>query len=320
LDLFALEMKTRKMIHELVAPVVDKMNIERQRLAVYNDRSHQMEVRIASLEHICDVQGTKPKIFELISNEFADLKEQQAYLETGIMKQINILQGKIYNQQEEIDKMNQLSEVLTGKADSLDVFTREIRALLSTMTEKLMGSIFEVRQDLDDQMRTTFRDLKGLELQMLNSQQKLTDTIERVESLEKLMDSNSKDLVKVTKLALEMNENKLDLCKFIRTIDEMTLQLNTCKYAVQDTFRTLLATDNYLQKYLPFQMQGIVSENFKAVFKGNSEFQDIFMKQKDFEYLKYKELNKNIMVDNGIPNLQKRGFYLSGGVGELVVN
>ena len=79
LDLFALEMKSRKMIHELVAPVVDKMNIERQRLAVHNDRASQIEVRVSSLEHICDVKGSKPKIFEMISDEFANLKEQQAY-------------------------------------------------------------------------------------------------------------------------------------------------------------------------------------------------------------------------------------------------
>lgn len=39
---------------------------------------------------------------------------------------------KIDNQQEEIDKMNRLSEVLTGKADGLNNFTQEIRGSLAT--------------------------------------------------------------------------------------------------------------------------------------------------------------------------------------------
>jgi hypothetical protein len=141
LDLFALEMKSRKMIHELVAPIVDKMNIERQRMAVCNDHSQQLEQRVSSLEHICDVKGTKPKIFELISNEFANLKEQQAYLETRLMEHIDGLKGKMLGQQEEIDKMNNLSTILTGKADGLDVFTRDIRAMLSSMNEKFMFNL-----------------------------------------------------------------------------------------------------------------------------------------------------------------------------------
>jgi hypothetical protein len=122
-----------------------------------------------------------------------------------------------------------------------------------------------------------------------------------VESIEKIMSANGKELVSVMKLALEMKENKVDLVKFNNTNEEFTQQLNTVKYAVQDTFRTLLATDNYLQKYLPFQMQAIVSENFKNCMK--PDHNDIFNKQKDFEYQKYKELHKKVMDDNGIPNL-----------------
>lgn len=37
--MFALEMKTRKMVHDLVAPLLEKMNVERQKMTVTNDRS-----------------------------------------------------------------------------------------------------------------------------------------------------------------------------------------------------------------------------------------------------------------------------------------
>ena len=92
--------------------------------------------------------------------------------------------------------------------------------------------------------------------------------------------------------------------------------MKTIKYATQDTFRTLLATDNYLQKYLPFQIQSVISENFKAILKDSH---DKYMKQKDFEHLKFKELHKNVMKDNGIPDLEKRGFIMPGQ-SQVVVN
>lgn len=66
LDLFQLEMKTRKMIHDLVAPIVERMNTERQKMAITNERAQLIEDRVMQLEHICDVRGSKPKIFELI--------------------------------------------------------------------------------------------------------------------------------------------------------------------------------------------------------------------------------------------------------------
>ena len=60
------------------------------------------------------------------------------------------------------------------------------------------------------------------------------------------MQANSKELVRITQLALEMRENKVDVATFNTVKDDMSKQINTVKYAVQDTFRTLLATDNYL--------------------------------------------------------------------------
>ena len=65
-------MKSRKMIHDLVAPILDKMNFEKQRMTVFNDKYQALEDRVSQVEHICDVKGSKPKIFELISNEFAE--------------------------------------------------------------------------------------------------------------------------------------------------------------------------------------------------------------------------------------------------------
>lgn len=98
LDLFALEMKTRKTIHDLVAPMVDRMNSERQRLAVFNERAGLIESRLSQLEHICDVRGTKPKIFELIQNEFAEGRERDACLETRLMERIEALGMRVDNQ------------------------------------------------------------------------------------------------------------------------------------------------------------------------------------------------------------------------------
>ena len=49
-----------------------------------------------------------------------------------------------------------------------------------------------------------------------------------------------------------MKENKVEKSIFNKLETELIEQVNTIKYATQDTYRALLLTDNFLEKYLPF--------------------------------------------------------------------
>jgi hypothetical protein len=66
LDLFALETKTRKMVHDLLSPMIEKMNHERGRLSQFNERANYMDERISQLEHIHGIKEKRPKVFEEI--------------------------------------------------------------------------------------------------------------------------------------------------------------------------------------------------------------------------------------------------------------
>jgi len=39
MEMFALEMRTRKVVHEILSPMLEKMNVERQKMAVMTDRN-----------------------------------------------------------------------------------------------------------------------------------------------------------------------------------------------------------------------------------------------------------------------------------------
>ena len=78
---------------------------------------------MTQLEHICDVKGTKPKIFEIIDNEFAEGREKMAVLEEKLDEKIDNIRIRMDNHQSLIEKMDLLSQVLTNKADSLNAFT-----------------------------------------------------------------------------------------------------------------------------------------------------------------------------------------------------
>ncbi len=74
LDLFGLEVKTRKMVHDLINPLVEKMNIERGQMAMYNERAANLENRLISIECMHGLTEAKPKIFQEIDNHLANIR------------------------------------------------------------------------------------------------------------------------------------------------------------------------------------------------------------------------------------------------------
>ena len=84
LDLFGIEVKSRKMIHDLINPLVERMNEERAQMTGYNERAKNIEERLISLECMNGITEIKPKIFQDIFNEFAEIKQQTASFETRI--------------------------------------------------------------------------------------------------------------------------------------------------------------------------------------------------------------------------------------------
>ena len=51
-----------------------------------------------------------------------------------------------------------------------------------------------------------------------------------------------------------MQEKKLDADVYLQKEKDNKDEFDTIKYAMKDNFAQLLATDNYLEKYLPFKI------------------------------------------------------------------
>lgn len=76
-------------------------------------------------------------------------------------------------------------------------------------------------------------------------------------SLEAVFDKLNSSMAKLAQLSQE----KLDLKAFEDTMADFDQQLETNRFATLDCFRTMEQTDNYIEKYLPFKIQNLISEN-----------------------------------------------------------
>jgi hypothetical protein len=88
----------------------------------------------------------------------------------------------------------------------------------------------------------------------------------------------------------------------------------------------MLATDNFLEKYMPFKIQNIVSRNIKAIVpkiwdlkvqrdywtEEQTRMYATYARFKEQEYEIYRELHKEVLKDNGLPALRKSAFSMPG--------
>lgn len=66
------------MVHDLIAPMIERMNGERLRMQTMNERAEAMEARMAQIEYINGVADKRPKVFEDISDRFSQEREDRA--------------------------------------------------------------------------------------------------------------------------------------------------------------------------------------------------------------------------------------------------
>ena len=52
---------------------------------------------------------------------------------------------------------------------------------------------------------------------------------------------------------------KVETREFASKMTDLMDQIETIRYATYDNFRVIRATDNYIEKYLPFKIQSMVS-------------------------------------------------------------
>ena len=58
-----------------------------------------------------------------------------------------------------------------------------------------------------------------------------------------------------------MQLNKLDVKEYEEAMEIIRESIKIMKMGLKDNFSQLLATDNYLEKYLPFKIQNMISNN-----------------------------------------------------------
>lgn len=107
---------------------------------------------------------------------------------------------------------------------------------------------------------------------------------------------------------MQLREEKLEIKKYEADKKSIDEQLETNRCGQKDNFAQLLATDNYLEKYLPFKVQSMIT----AAVTETLVDKRIADKYQKFDYNVFKQLHREVIHDQGLPTLKKRAFEMPG--------
>ena len=73
-----METRARRTIAELIRPIVTGQAEDRRRVEEMTSKQDRLNYRVGQLEYALGLNDSKPKVFEDIENELADLKSEVA--------------------------------------------------------------------------------------------------------------------------------------------------------------------------------------------------------------------------------------------------
>lgn len=84
-------------------------------------------------------------------------------------------------------------------------------------------------------------------------------------------------------------------------------------YSLGDLNNNQLASENYIEKYLPFKTQALIAENINFILEKKQR-----KRYQEFESIKQKELHRVIVKDNGLSHQVNYGSdYLKGSTNNV---
>eukprot|EP00347_Sterkiella_histriomuscorum_P000315 403376352 len=295
------------MINDLINPVLSKMNEDREVILSTKLRFAIFEERLAQAEYILLVNESKPKIFEEIFDQMANIKADVRTTEQSILQKVDLMGVKVDSMQETVQECKKMSDFLSQKAESFDEMLSTQRNTTNHLQERLSQECSDLKNFMDDKFKEVKSDNKKTDSIVIQNQMKVkefSEIIDRVESYQRDLNLQNAEVKKSVGL---LREEKLDSVKFEKEVAQLNELITAVKYAAQDNYRSLLSTDNYLEKYQPFFMQHMISDSIAQVVK-----KDKVLKLKEYEHNKFRDWHKQILNDTGLPQLQKRHYMLPG--------
>ena len=328
--MFALESKSRKTIGALVQPLLGARDADRRQMAELAVKQERVSERLRKIEYAVGLSNEKPQVFVDIDNEFAEMKVNRALDRTDAQYAVDLVHQKAMSQ--ERDQM-----AFKAQLSSLEALIHMRDQTLEELNERT----YDIQKRVSEEVGRLERASSNLDFKVNNSIANFSSDIGNMQGKVSRFDVAIAEMQKFVKTTFDLatldhsaisqlQELKVERRDFNARVEDLLEQIETIRFATYDNFRVIRATDNFIEKYLPFQTQALISDSILSFLKKPYTAEDVrtgkdmrltakekkalavYDAFKEQEYRTYKEHHRVILNDDGNPTLRKTVFRMPG--------
>jgi chromosome segregation ATPase len=205
------------------------------------------------------LNGAKPQVFVELENKIADNGIKMEVAKHVLMEEINRSNERIQQLKANFDDCSQQIDTLDRLQNLTNNQLSQTQDQLQKLDIRISKEIGDAQAELINLRAITDSSIEKFGLKVNTMEDKVKNfelnLKEQSRFLQKTFEQATTNASDISKLFM----SKVEVADYISNRQQVSEQVQTIRYATYDNFRCLLATDNYLEKYLPFQMQSVAS-------------------------------------------------------------
>jgi len=181
--------------------------------------------------------------------------------------------------------------------------TNEINAI----HEEILESKKSIATEISKHFEFYNKEINSFDGQVKNADFRVSDLKSQFGNLQSIQNDNDRqlrrilselDVCKINTSKLKTETLKIEVYK--KDNSKITQDLLQLRYGLSDLNINLQTTDNYLDKYIPFRIQNLISETLDNVIDSHQH-----KKLTKYEKYKFKKMHDYVLNDEGIPDFDK---------------
>ncbi|CDW83857.1 UNKNOWN [Stylonychia lemnae] len=305
IDWFGFQTQLRKIVYELVEPTVKRALTSENQIYFLQEENAQVRKKLDELEYVFQKAQKKAVSNDDITRKIHEQDQNRRIAELK-------LKGEIDQFKASMDSFKQRLQVVESEAVRYQTSTQLQQIEVSAVVDNFHGTKQKLHNEMIQMHDTFVRNINELKEKIEFYDQPVKRCEQYLENqkivlrdLQTGLEIAKKDLLSHNSEIKRLDKQKLDEDIFNDDQKIIKNHMGIARQEIDLLKSELQATDNYLDKYLPFKTLNFIYDSLTA-FLDKKELAKLF----DYLAVIFEQLESGIANDDGKPSLTKRDFFI----------
>ncbi|CAI2385951.1 unnamed protein product [Moneuplotes crassus] len=297
MDMFEIETNTRKLIIELIQPLLDKLQVERENIIKTKKIINGHKSRIEAIE---------ATVFEeKADDQFSEIRQKILDMKIEEQKNLAEIEEKIENRKKEYEEIGFNFTNMQTEFDGIKSTCSLLKENMKGLETRIMEEIEQTNAEVEGCNKRTNDSFKELNDRQAKLDEELAQRFKQLD-VQKVMISKVSALQAVTALkcnhikdlCIKLEADKVNFKTFLAHVGVYEEVTRRIKINHDKLSNKLVAAENFTDKYVPIMAQNVVCDTLTQIVNSKER-----KRLEVYEHKVYLQLHETLLKDEGSPDL-----------------